>query len=352
MVKPLPILPRLAWHIGRLRSQLDRRLALVLGGSILAFVSLSAVIVTLLEKSWTLQSFGDSFYWALNTVLGSGDPGYVATPFGWLISWLLIILGLTLLAVATGLLIGFIIDILLKEGQGMGAAGYHDHVVLCGWNASAKGLIQELQSDEYRAQIVLIDRAEKNPAGKGVYFVNGDATETDDLQRAGITDAAAAIVLPGDPTDEADMRSILVVMAIESVAPRVRTIVEVNNPRHFDHFKRAHADEVLVTTELASHLLARSSLYPGLAELVLDIVSGGDGAELYRVQLPEGYGGLSVEEVGSLLRREHRATLVSIGRDGTRHVNPPPDLRIQPGDEALVIADALGRLEPVRPSQP
>ncbi len=73
------------------------------------------------------------------------------------------------------------------------------------------------------------------------------------------------------------MRSILAVLAIESLAPGVRTVVEVNNPKHVEHFERAHADEILVTSTLASRLLARSALYPGLAGLVTDIVSGGDG---------------------------------------------------------------------------
>src|SRR5574338_793902 len=72
------------------------------------------------------------------------------------------------------------------------------------------------------------------------------------------------------------MRSILCVMAIESIAPDVRTVVEANNPAHVEHFRRAKADEVLVTSRLASHLLARSALYPGLSELVTDMVSGGE----------------------------------------------------------------------------
>ena len=83
------------------------------------------------------------------------------------------------------------------------------------------------------------------------------------------------------------MRSILAVMAIESIAPQVRTVVEANNPAHIDHFRRADADEILVTSRLASRLLARSALYPGLTELVTDIVSGGMGSELYRVALPD-----------------------------------------------------------------
>ena len=78
---------------------------------------------------------------------------------------------------------------------------------------------------------------------KGVYFVRGDITNTDDLERCGIREAAAALVFPVDSSDEADMRSILAVMAIESLAPNVRTVVEANNPSHVGHFRRADADE-------------------------------------------------------------------------------------------------------------
>ena len=59
------------------------------------------------------------------------------------------------------------------------------------------------------------------------------------------------------------MRSILTVMAIESMAPQVRTVVEVNNPRHADHFRRASVNELLVSSQVGARLLARSALYPG-----------------------------------------------------------------------------------------
>ena len=95
------------------------------------------------------------------------------------------------------------------------------------------------------------------------------------------------------------MRSILTIMAIESLAPNVRTVAEVNNPRHVEHFLRARVDEVLVTSKLASHLLARTALYPGLTSLVTDIVSGGEGSELYRIVAAREYLGLSVDEASA-----------------------------------------------------
>lgn len=153
------------------------------------------------------------------------------------------------------------------------------------------------------------------------------------------------MVFPNAPTDDADMRSILTVMAIESIAPDVRTVVEVNNPRNAEHLRRAHADEVLATSLLSAHLLARSSLYPGLTELVLDLVSGGQGSELYRCRLPDGYADRTVKEVVSELAGKHRATMLAVIRDGDSRVNPPGDLALQKGDEALLVAESMKTLE-------
>ena len=178
--------------------------------------------------------------------------------------------------------------------------------------------------------------------------MNGDPTDVADLERAGIQDAEAALIFPASPTDEADMYSILTIMAIESLAPEVRTVAEVNNPRHVEHFRRARVDEVLVTSRLASRLLARSALYPGLTGLVSDIVSGGEGSELYRVYLPDEYAGLSVDEASARLRAEHRATLLAIGRGSLTVVNPGTDFHIEAGDEALVVAESLGTLAPLK----
>ena len=134
------------------------------------------------------------------------------------------------------------------------------------------------------------------------------------------------------------MRSILTVMAIESVAPGVRTVAEVNNPRHEPHFRRADVDELLVTSKIASHLLARSALYPGLSALVTDIVSGGEGSELYRITLPDEYCGLTIDALSARLRADHQATLLSVNRGGRAFVNPPSDFILDSGDDCIVVA--------------
>jgi voltage-gated potassium channel len=343
-----PLLRRIAWHARRVAGAMDRGLTVRIILTVVVIVFLLAVLVTAIEKPFTPQYLLESINWAIHAVFGKGDSAYLTTWGGFVISWIVVLIGAALVATLTAGVVAVVIEYLLKEGQGMGAAGFRNHIVVCGWNSTARELIEELRGDDYKQRVVVIHGSEQNPAGEGVYFVRGDPTNAADLARAAIDDASAALIFPADESNDADMRSILTVMAIESLAPHVRTVAEVNTPNHVEHFRRAHADEVLVTSRLASRLLARSALYPGLTELVTDIVSGGQGSELYRVTLPPDFLGLSIDEISRRLRAEHRATLLAISRGRDTVVNPSSDFRLEPNDDALVVAESLGSLSPLR----
>ena len=349
----VPLIRRVAFHARRMTGNMNRRVFGRLLAGLLGFVVLAAALVTLFEN-WTREpeekstSFFESVYWAVTMVLGSGDSQWVSSPASQIVSWLLVLFGVAIVGSVTGVLVGFVIDFLIKEGQGMGASGYRDHIVVCGWNPTARELVEELSTDDYERRIVLLDDVPKNPAGADVYFVQGEITKTEDLKRAGIEDAAAAIVFPKDGSNESDMRSLVSVLAIEALAPQVRTVVEVNNPGHVEHFRRAKADEILVTSRLTSRLLARSALYPGLTEIVTDIVSGGEGSELYRVQMPTAYVGLAANDLSARLRSDHCATLLAIARNGHTYVNPPEGFTVEAGDDAVVVAESLGALSPLQ----
>ena len=121
-----PLIRRVAWHIRRIGGQLDRRFFLSLAEGIVAFVAIAAILITLLEKPWTLGSVFDAFNWGIATVLGQGDSAFVTSPGGRVVSWLLILFGVAMLGMITGALVAMVIDFLLKEGQGLGASGHRD----------------------------------------------------------------------------------------------------------------------------------------------------------------------------------------------------------------------------------
>lgn len=342
-----PLVRRIAWYGRQLKEQLNPSVVGRVLLALLAVVAVVALIEMLAERPVSVNDFAESLFWALTSLMGNGDPGFASGPVGGILYVILIATGLIMIGLVTGAIIAVIIDFLLKEGQGLGASGFHDHIVICGWNPTAREAVDELRSDTYKRKLVLIHDAERNPAEKLVYYVRGDPSNGEDLKRADIEVAEAALVFPANSSDEADMKSILTVMAIESIAPAVRTVAEVNNPRHVEHFKRAHADEIVVTPRLASHLVARAALYPGLSDLVSDMVSGGAGSELYRVKIPDEYIGLGVDEVSQRFRDDHHATLLAVSRLGQTHINPSADFKLLIGDEALVVAERLGGLKPV-----
>lgn len=342
-----PFLRRLSWHARRFTGAVNPRNVLRIALAVSAITVILAVLVLAVEgKPITPDNLGPALNWSVHAVFGKGDSAYITTLGGFVVSWLVVLFATALVGLITAALVAVAIEYLLKEGQGMGAAGMRGHVVICGWNSSAKELINELTGDDYKLRTVVISDSDRNPAGEGTYFVKGDPTLASDLERAGIAEASAAIVFPSDDSREADMRSILTILAIETLSPTVRTIVSVNNPELVEHFRRARVDEILVPARLTSRLIARAAIYPGLSSLVTDIVSGGTGSELYRVVPPLVYVGLSVDELSRRLRADHRATLVAIIRDGQTVSNPPVGLTLHHDDDLVVVAESLGKLTP------
>ena len=169
----LPILRRTAFHLRRMTSGMDGAFFSRIGIALLGFLVMTSLIVTFSERNkpdydWdTVGGFftelGGWFHWSVTTSMGAGNSSRVDTALGFLTSWLLVLFGVGIVAALTGALVGFLIEYLLKEGMGMGAAGFRDHIVVCGWNSTARELINELGGDEFAHKVVVIHDGEKNP---------------------------------------------------------------------------------------------------------------------------------------------------------------------------------------------
>ena len=140
----------------------------------------------------------------------------MSSPAGRIVGWLLILFGVAMLGMITGALVAMVIDFLLKEGQGLGASGFKDHIIVCGWNTTARDLIEELKGDDYDLKVVVLADVDKNPAGPASTSCAATRRTRRTSTGPGIEHAAAALVFPADASDEADMQSILTIMAIES----------------------------------------------------------------------------------------------------------------------------------------
>ena len=161
----------------RVRGAVDRRFFVTLVGASSSSSLIAALLITVVEKPMTFGSLGRRSTGAIQTILGQGDSSYVTSPVGWVVGWFFSLFGVAIIGTLTGALVALVIDFLLKEGQGLGASGYQDHIVVCGWNSTARDLIDELAATSTGRRSSSSPTLDKNPAGDGVYFVSGDSTD-------------------------------------------------------------------------------------------------------------------------------------------------------------------------------
>src|SRR5690349_15831249 len=117
-----PSLRRFAWYARQLRSAVDRRFFLAVVPIVLFMDLVGATIVTLAEKGLSVDNFAASLNWAMLTTVGRPPTGFIVTPIGWIVFWVLVIFGVTLVGTITAALVAVVVNFLLKEGQGMGVS--------------------------------------------------------------------------------------------------------------------------------------------------------------------------------------------------------------------------------------
>ena len=112
-------------------------------------------------------------------------------------------------------------------------------------------------------------------------------------------------------------------------------------PRPCRAFPEANVNEIMVTSKLAAHLLARSAMYPACRS--------GDrhrvrrrGTELYRVALPADCDGMSMRTTSRRSSAQSTRRRCWRWSQGLTCANPGQDFRVALDDDLVVVAESLG----------
>jgi len=296
------------------------------------------------------SEYGKSYFATVVNILILFMSGFDAdrpdTVVGKIAAFSALILGICFLGMFTGEVASWLVERRLKGNRGMKPVTFSDHIIITRWSKDTEAIIDELMSGEIKVkrQIVVIDRelAELPITNPLVEFVRGDPTEGAVLERAGVMRANTAIILADTSTADynaEDSRNILTCLAIESMHKGVYTVVQVLNPSNVKHLERAGCDEIICTTEISTRLVVQSSLNHGLSKMFSDILSFGEGSEIYRVKLAKRFAGKEYFELGAELMQKHRISLLALESDGEMHINPKDPVSVKEGDLAFVLAE-------------
>ena len=208
-----------------------------------------------------------------------------------------------------------------------------DHFIVCGYGRIGTEVVVEF--DDHKVPYVIIDRTDEALARlhkEERLYIEGDAASEDILHRAGI-DRARGLISAVD----SDERAVYVVLAARALNPKLYIIARAGYPESIRRLELAGADRVISPYRMAGHLMAELAVHPAMVD-VLDTLHHGEsdiGLEEVLVQPQTKAVGKTLVDSG-LLDTSGAKLLAVRRRDGTLHVNPSGDLRLEEGD--LIIA--------------
>jgi voltage-gated potassium channel len=298
-----------------------------------------------LSETW-LQSF----YRAVVTATLAGLDTVPSNDGARIVSIVLVLTGLTIIAYAGAVIVeaiagGVLTGVLADRRKERTIERLHDHFIICGY-----GRVGRRVADEFRAanvSYVVLDYREDAVAAAhehGDLLIEGNATDDDDLRRAGIERAAGIVVASDDDAD-----NLYISLSARHAQPEIQIVARASDADAERKLLLAGADRVVMPYTAAGRTMANLVLKPQVMSF-LDVVTTAAGPDLHMAEIAmtesSANAGKTIREIR--VRHETGAIIVALRkRDGTFDTTPEPDAVIEAGDVIVGMGttEELQRLE-------
>lgn len=309
---------------------------------ILLIILASSALIAWLEPN---VSFANGIWWSIVTLttVGYGDIS-PETAAGRMLAVLVMFFGIGLLGMLSAGLATMLISRKIRENKGMSPSVVEDHIIICEWNYRAKAILKELRADAQtkKKPIVLVADIEEIPVDDPhLFFIRGVVCE-ETLEKANLKKAETIIVLGDDATETTarDAKVVLTTLTVESINPDVYSVVELVDKKNEPHCRRANADEIIIGSDLSSHLIASAALDHGISRVVIELLSNRYGNELYSMPVPANMVGKDFLDIFVTMKKRQNIIVIGVQKRDTEafHPNPDADYLVTEEDLLLVIS--------------
>jgi len=290
------------------------------------------------------------FYRAVVTATLAGLDTIPRSNGARIVSIVLVLCGLTIIAYAGAVIVeaiagGVLTGVLAERRRERTIERLRDHIIICGY-----GRVGRRAAEEFRAAgipyVVLDVKEDAIAAAREVddLLIEGNATQDENLRRAGIEHAAGIVVASDDDSD-----NLYIALSARSIRPDIQIVARASDEDAERKILLAGADRVVMPYRAAGRQMANMVLKPQVMSF-LDVVTSASGPDLHMVeiQVSENCSSAGKTIRDSRVRADTGAIIVALRhRDGSFDTTPEPDALIEPGAVIVGVGttEELQRLE-------
>ncbi|MDR3566757.1 MAG: potassium channel protein [Syntrophobacteraceae bacterium] len=214
-------------------------------------------------------------------------------------------------------------------------AQMENHYIICGCGQMGQIIADRLL--EHKVSVVIVESDESvlvRLREKGLVFLNGDATDEENLVTAGIDRAKGLVAVVSK-----DSENVFIVLTARDLNKKLHIFARAGSPGTDKRLLKAGADRVVSPYVIGAAKIAHNILRPTVTDF-LDLALSGEGMHLSleEMRLPEESRLIGMELRASGIRDNFNLIIVAIKRaDGTMVFNPAPGEKFQPSDTLVAI---------------
>jgi len=208
-----------------------------------------------------------------------------------------------------------------------------DHFIICGYGRIGTQIVAELE--DHHVPYAVIDQTEEaliRLRNEDRLHVEGDASSEEILKLAGIERARGLI-----SAVDSDERAVYITLAARALRPELYILSRAGRPESIRRLELAGANRVLSPYQMAGHRMAELALRPALVDVLDTLHHRVSAIAVEEMLVKPGMVavGKTIDDAG-LLGPTAAKLLAVQRRDGTLHISPSAELRLEEGD--LVVA--------------
>ena len=220
-----------------------------------------------------------------------------------------------------------------------------EHYILCGYGRIGRMIAVEIKKMKLPVVVIendpdVFDQLEKD----GLLYIRGDASDEDNLQAAGIGNAAGLISVVFSDAD-----NLYIVLTARSLNQDLFILSRANESRSIKKLEGAGADRVVSPYLIGARKMAQTILRPAVADFLETTVHGTAdmGLVMEEIMVTPDSKIKDVTLLESNIRRDLDLIVIAIKKSDNKMVfNPSAQARINIGDTLIAVGlrENMGRL--------